>query len=642
MARIFLLSLIVYLVGKSISSFSPGSIFGVLEDIGFLALLVPAAYYFYQINVWLKNRMLWKVRNRILIAFAFVSLFPLLILGLIVTLTLLLTFRTMSGFYLERELTTIADNLEGTTQRIFREYYLRNGASSKTLEQLCEAVSIVLADPPAGLRTLRVGIYSGRVLQWELEQLRASTGGGENLPESLPSWLQDGFVDLVADSSGIAFLSVSAVGDFLVLARMQFDQDVIDYLRRRTSIEIQLARFVPGQSEYEVESRTFRNGQEFLSVTWVHFYTPTVWTSGESESKVIFLATPLTTLLRYFYDRFNDPGPLVLLALIAALFVLSILTSLVIGATLARSITRSIHNIYVGATSIQEGDFQFRIPSGNRDQLDAMANSFNRMSASIVRLMREVSEKERLEKEIEIAKEVQKQLFPQQLPPVRNLELAAQCMPARQVSGDYYDFLGTDDTGLDIVVGDISGKGISAALMMASIQASIRGKLKGPLQPEKQTLRMAETVAAVNHQLYHRSSPEIYSTLVIGHFNSETRSLAYCNAGHHPPLVFSSNDVSSLTIGGTVVGLFENWNYEGEEVQLLPGDTVIYFTDGVVEAENDKGEQFGTERLIELIRPNTFLTAHDIQALILGQVFDWACDREQADDITVVCLRVLD
>jgi sigma-B regulation protein RsbU (phosphoserine phosphatase) len=152
---------------------------------------------------------------------------------------------------------------------------------------------------------------------------------------------------------------------------------------------------------------------------------------------------------------------------------------------------------------------------------------------------------------------------------------------------------------------------------------------------------MAEAVAEVNKQLYSRSSPEIFSTLVLNHYDSESRRLAYCNAGHHPPLLFSNGDVRDLTTGGTVVGLFENWDYEGAEVQLKPGDLLIFFTDGVVEAESDEGEQFGTERLVELIKSNTFLTAHDIQALILEQVFEWSGSQDQADDITVVSFKVL-
>ncbi|MGW8178563.1 MAG: hypothetical protein ACWGQW_07335, partial [bacterium] len=121
MARLVLVAGCLYLVGKSVSSFSAGSIFGVLEDIGFLILLVPTVFYSYRLLVWLKRRVLWKVRNRILISFTFAALFPLLVLGLIVTLALLLTFRTMSGFYLDRELTIIADDLEEVTQRIFHD-----------------------------------------------------------------------------------------------------------------------------------------------------------------------------------------------------------------------------------------------------------------------------------------------------------------------------------------------------------------------------------------------------------------------------------------------------------------------------------------------------------------------------------------
>ncbi|MGW8178562.1 MAG: sensor histidine kinase, partial [bacterium] len=282
--------------------------------------------------------------------------------------------------------------------------HLLDGNSSSDLASLSGSVASVLADLTSGLETLEVGIYYNGDLQKELGGKRARENSPSGLPGSLPEWVEDGFLDLVVDGSDVAFLSASVVGDFLVVGRLQFDQHVIDYLKRRTSIEIQLARFTPGDAEYEVENREFREGQSFLSIVWVHFYTPTVWRSGASESRVIFISIPLSSLLYYFYNRFAEPGPFILLILIASVFVVTILVSLVIGAALARSITRSIHNMYRGAQSIQKGDFNFRIPCGSSDQLDAMAESFNRMSASIVGLMKEVSDKERLEKEIEIAK----------------------------------------------------------------------------------------------------------------------------------------------------------------------------------------------------------------------------------------------
>ena len=641
MLRLALAAGALYLIGKGAASFSPGSIFGALEDIGFLVLMVPAVYYSYRALVWLKNQLLWKVRNRILISYTFVALFPLVVVGLVATVALVLTLRAMSGFYLEQELKAVSDDLDRTTQRIVREYY-RERSDSGPSEQLTDSALLVLDDLPSSLEGLSYALYElgepagRRVLS--LPRLEETAGG--SLTEEIPEWVRDGFGGLVSTESVVYFANAVQVDEFLLVGEIPFES-VIDYMKSRTGIEIKLSRFTPDRAEFETERREFGKAQDFFSVTWVHFFTVTDWSSGEGKSRVVLLSVPLRILLAYFFAKTADPTLIMVLALTAAGFLLTILVSLVIGAALARGITRSIHNIYVGAKSIQAGDFDFRIPSSRRDQLDAMADSFNSMSSSIVGLMNEVSEKERLEKEIEIAKEVQNQLFPQSLPPTTGLEIAANCMPARQVSGDYYDFLASGDQELDIVVGDISGKGISAALMMASLQASIRSRLTGPVQPEKQTERMAEAVAEVNKQLYRRSSPEIFSTLVINHYDSGTRRLAYCNAGHHPPLLFSNGTVSDLTIGGTVVGLFENWDYEGAEVQLEPGDLLVFFTDGVVEAEREDGEQFGTERLIELLKPNTFLTAHDIQALILEQVFEWSGTEDQSDDITVVSLKVL-
>ena len=333
---------------------------------------------------------------------------------------------------------------------------------------------------------------------------------------------------------------------------------------------------------------------------------------------------------------------LIITALLLVIFVFVEIASLFVGVTIARSITGSIDNIYRGTKNIQKGNFEFRIATSRKDQLDAMADSFNNMSSSIIKLMQQVSEREALEKELEIAKEVQIQLFPSRLPVIRRLEMAASCTPARQVSGDYYDFLWEDDSCLDVVFGDISGKGISAALLMASLQSSIRSGLTTLNEFADQKARMANVVADVNRRLYQRSSPESYSTLVLGHFDAESRVFSYCNAGHHPPLIFSNGDVRGLTIGGTVVGLFENWAFEGGETQLRHGDLALLFTDGVVEAENEEGEQFGTDRLIEIVRLNSFLTAEDIQSLIVEQVFDWASGTEQADDITVLCMKIVE
>jgi sigma-B regulation protein RsbU (phosphoserine phosphatase) len=428
----------------------------------------------------------------------------------------------------------------------------------------------------------------------------------------------------------------------LLVLEVPVDEDILDFVERRTSIAMELVSYSPveHESEFQLAYTLFSNRQDFLAIPWVHLIKPVNWATGESrDSRAIFLSVPLWVLLNQLFAQAAGWVMFILLGLLTA-FIAVELVSLIIGAAIARDITRSVGNIYQAVENIQQGKFDFRVPTRRKDQLDAMAESFNEMSGSIIRLMDEVSRRELLEKELEIAREVQNLLFPSRMPGTRGLQVAASCTPARRVSGDYYDFLDYEGERLDIVVGDISGKGISAALLMASMQATIRqglGRGDGTLRP---TDRMVRVIEEVNRQLYRRSSPESYSTLVLGHYDASDAKLYYCNAGHHPPLVFSNGGIQQLTVGGTVVGLFEKWQYQGAETQLAKGDLVVIFTDGVVEAEKEDGEQFGTDRLKEVVQTNTFLTAEDIQALILEQVFDWTGDAEQADDMTVVCMKV--
>jgi sigma-B regulation protein RsbU (phosphoserine phosphatase) len=476
---------------------------------------------------------------------------------------------------------------------------------------------------PAGLKGVEVLVYELRapVEEGEAEAFhlvdRISSRPEDDTPvlEVAPDWLRD-----------------------------QFAGFTVVHLERRTSMELEVVSLNPvdNPSEFRAVQERVGAAHGWFSVDWAHFVEPADWKTGAPSSHwSIVWSVPMVFLVEQFFAKGTE-WFIGLIVLLLVIFVLVEIASLFVGVTIARSITGSIDNIYRGAKNIQNGNFEFRIATSRKDQLDAMADSFNNMSSSIIKLMQQVSEREALEKELEIAKEVQIQLFPSRLPVIRRLEMAASCTPARQVSGDYYDFLWEDDSCLDVVFGDISGKGISAALLMASLQSSIRSGLTTLNEFPDQKARMANVVADVNRRLYQRSSPESYSTLVLGHFDAESLVFSYCNAGHHPPLIFSNGDVRGLTVGGTVVGLFGNWAFEGGETQLRQGDLALLFTDGVVEAENEEGEQFGTDRLIEIVRLNSFLTAEDIQSLIVEQVFDWASGTEQADDITVLCMKIVE
>jgi len=641
-AGIFLL---IYLVGLSVTTFFPTSILGILHDVGLVGLLVCLGMYLLRALHWTKRRLLWKVRNKIILSFAFVGLFPLILLLIISGLTVSLVLKRMGGIYLETELKLIIETMESSCTDTVLRYNRERRDSADNRALAVAEVKRELKDLPSGFDHSFFEIYRknpaiGRFTAEYVVSKNGEVTGTENSSPA-PSWLRDGFSGFVFKGEDTFITAGRDLDDeFCLILHTPLDDEVLDYLTRRTSIDLLVTRENPNDPSGRFQSihSEFSAKQDYFSFLWPHFFSAVNWETGERDSGTILLSVPFQILLNYYF--FNQTGLIIpIIVVLLGIFLLVELGSIVIGVFIARSITHSIHSIYQGVQSIQKGEFDFRIPTGNSDQLDAMANSFNNMSASIMKLMQQVSERERMEKELEIAKEVQNQLFPQHIPTTHGIEISASCTPASQVSGDYYDFLSHDRNHLDFLIGDISGKGISAALMMASLVATIRSGLNLPQEPH-QTERISRVVAESNRQFYRKSSPESYSTLVLNHYNASSRTLTYCNAGHHPPLVFSNGDLRELTAGGTVVGLFEKWSFVASETTLEKGDLVVYFTDGVVEATNREGEQFGTERLKRLVSENTFLTADDVQAMIVEQVFVWAEGEEQADDITVLCLKV--
>lgn len=655
MAGFTLGALLAFSVGTLAVSFMPGSILGVIQDLGVLGLAVSLCYYVGIGGKWLLRKVFWKVRNRIIVAFAFAGIFPVLLLAAIAFSVIGLILMRVAGFFLEAEMREVSTQIERVGTSISRQYLEQRRAGENAAALLSGVAEARLRDVPVGYEKLRIEVHSREDSAQEVSELprfsvvnelsRRSTGV-PSLGADAPSWLEDGFADLTLIGEELRFTRVVEIESGLrIVLLLPFDEAIATMIRDRTSMEVLITDQNPSTMTEGFLSvfSDFRERQALLALNWSHVFRPVEWETGapSPEPWLVLISMPPQTLLLQFFAK-SASVLLTFIVILAGGLVLVELISFAVGIFIARRVTGSIHDIYAGTERIQAGDFSFRIPSRNKDQLDAMANSFNEMSSSITDLMEQVSLREALEKELEIAKEVQAQLFPPSLPEVGGLEIAASCHAARQVSGDYYDFLSRKGRGLDVVVGDISGKGISAALLMASTQATIRSGLMDGGGDGDQPSRMARVVKEVNKQLYRRSSPELYSTLVLAHYDSESRLLSYCNAGHHPPLVFSNGSVSSLTIGGTVVGLFENWNYDGGQHQLQKGDLVVFFTDGVVEAADPEGEQLGTERVVETVSSNTFLTADDIQSLILEQVFAWSKGMEQGDDITVVCLKVMD
>ena len=246
----------------------------------------------------------------------------------------------------------------------------------------------------------------------------------------------------------------------------------------------------------------------------------------------------------------------------------------------------------------------------------------------------EVAQRERLNRELEIAREVQQRLFPQSGPEIAGLDYAGKCRPASSVGGDYYDFVSMCDGRLGIAIGDISGKGVPAALLMASLQASLRGlAISNP--PE-----LSPLMVNLNRLIYDASPSNRYATFFYGVYDPKSGEFMYVNGGHNPPMVFRGGEVLRLEEGGPVVGLFGPAQYAQGIVTLEPGDTMVLFTDGVSEAMNSVDEEFDEPRLIEAVRSGAGLRAVDLIDHIIRECDAFVAGAPQHDDMTLVVVKV--
>jgi serine phosphatase RsbU (regulator of sigma subunit)/predicted enzyme related to lactoylglutathione lyase len=262
---------------------------------------------------------------------------------------------------------------------------------------------------------------------------------------------------------------------------------------------------------------------------------------------------------------------------------------------------------------------------------------FDEATRALEAQRRAIAEKRESERrtaqELEIAKQVQARIFPQTLPPLRTLDYAGVCLQAREIGGDYYDFLklGRDQVGL--VVGDISGKGIAGALLMANLQANLRSQCAIALDQPQRLLR------SVNQLFYENTTDSAYATLFFAEYDDRVQRLRYANCGHLSALLLrSDNSIERLDSTGTVLGLFEEWDCSIEESQIYPGDLLALYTDGITESFNVAGEEFGEERLVEALRCGRELSSTALLAAIVAEVKQFSA-LEQHDDITLIVAK---
>jgi serine phosphatase RsbU (regulator of sigma subunit) len=311
----------------------------------------------------------------------------------------------------------------------------------------------------------------------------------------------------------------------------------------------------------------------------------------------------------------------------------------VISFWLARTITTPLVALTKGVKAIGRGELDYRVNVTTDDELEALATSFNKMAADLNEYMSELArntaDKEGFLKEMEIARRLQRRLLPEHAPMIEELDIAADNLPAREVGGDFYDFIPVTKDKWGFVIADVSGKGMAAAIFMGLSRTIVRASMTG-------SLHIAAALEQANELICRDSTSGMFVTLFVAVLTPGENKLTYVNAGHNPPLLFrtDSGEMIKLKTKGIALGVKSGVRLEEAEVDLEKGNMLVLYTDGITEAVNEKGEAFGEERLMEIIRKNSRLSAKEMIRKIQDDVMIFAGTQPQYDDITLLIMRV--
>ena len=381
----------------------------------------------------------------------------------------------------------------------------------------------------------------------------------------------------------------------------------------------------------------------------VAFMEVTSWRTGQLEQAAIHLDAPIGELTRRIAAVQSaqlgsnvNRGLLLFLVVLAGLFAIIQGAALVMGGALARSITYAVHELFIGTERVRGGDFTHRIRVDSKDQLGDLADSFNRMSASIEHLLHVQREKQRLDDELRIAREIQRSLLPVRPPQMAGLNIADLCEPAREVGGDYYDFFELGPRQLGVLIADVSGKGTSAALYMAEL----KGLMLALSHTERSPRRLLVTV---NHLLAEHLDNRSFITATYAVIDLDLMTLTHARAGHTPLIVVSAGKSDVIISDGMVLGLrlpgaserFEAL-LEEQTRPLIPGDLIVLYTDGITEAMNGDGDLFGDAALGRILGSGARHDAASVRERVVREVNTFVGDAEPHDDMTMVVIKVHD
>jgi sigma-B regulation protein RsbU (phosphoserine phosphatase) len=610
-------------------------LFDPLPQLANATLVCFAIYALFRLGRYLARGLLWRIRTKLIVSYLFIAVVPLVLVVIFFVLAGFLGLSMVASYTVSAEIDRTAREL-GTFARA-AVLDLRPGRPDM-MDGLTARLAPARALHPKLGYTL---VEHGTALAHE--------GGA---PVSLPSWLKGDFAGLVRDGETDVLRAVAREGDAFLVLEVPFDEALWAGLKAKTGIGViptpARARVSREGGEVELtpaEERRVERRFEALDGGAVFFSVAdrTDWRTGSSDLKPMGIRYSPAALVRRLSPGSLDIGDALVkgMALVAAAFLIVYSVALMLGLVLARSITKSIHELTRGTERLRGGDFAHPIPIQSRDQLGELAESFNVMASGIQDLLRSQAEKERLEEELRIARQIQMSLLPRNEVTLAGMRVAALCLPAAEVGGDYYDLLPLSDTRMGVLVADVSGKGTSAALYMAELKGLILSLSRVYESP-------ARLLAEANRILASTMDPRSFITMTYAVVDTAARVMRYARAGHSPMMRYeaATGRTHVLAPPGLGLGLDPGERFEEvlreAEVPLVSGDLFLFFTDGLSEAMNTRSELFGEQRLRAILEADG--AGRDEEAVkerILTAVRDFVGEAAQHDDLTFVILRVV-
>ncbi len=674
-----------------------------LFDVLSALALIPLAYFLFGAVRSLTAGLLWRLRRRLIVTYLLIGALPLLLVALLVVLIGWVVVMQSSASLVERQLESYLEQSRAAARSLSRDLSDVNAERwqpelmSRRLQERADVLAPMFPDITLKLRQEGVLNLTVRGLSPESVQTRSEFVSVETAV--IPEWMNErefhGFVvEENPDGERRVFarhiLRLSAPAQTVFQLSYPIGDGLCERLFRTTDLKVSPSQarvslmMTPagGQVDNAEQSVFQQNGQqteEQIAIpTGIPIFEPVIeWRSGVRRERDVLIIDSAFLSPGSIWQRvqqFKSGSTLgsviyVVIASLAFVFFLIALAAIISAIVLTRSITGAVHYLYQGTQKVEAGDFDHEIRIAGKDQLASLSGAFNQMTRSIRDLLRVSAEKQRLDQEMKIAAQVQSLLFPRSTPRTTALDFAnGVCIPARSVSGDYYDFLEVAPGVTGVVVADVCGKGVSAALMMANLQANLRGQVQVyhdaynlgltarsessavsqtamARAAELQTHPVRRIVKRVNQQVTESVMDSSFITFFYAEVDERKNVLRYINAGHNPPLLLRAKsayiEIERLDRGGTVLGLFCDAEFEDAELKLEQGDLLVAFTDGLIEARSPDGEEFGEERLIQCLTKVAAHNAATIESEILCAIKEWTHEAEQEDDLTLVIFKVV-